>query len=510
MYIVLNLGLKSIRSIVFSGDGKIISSCSLPLSTFLEGIRVEQNPEEWWEKARKVVRESIEQLQNGARIDYITVTASSSCLVTVNFDGLPLSNAIMVSDARAKQEALIISGLKSFQNIHGDGLQNNATLMVPKMLWLKKNIPEVYESCSYLLSPSDYFCLRMTGEAKTDVLSAEKSLFDKSDNAFPIKIFDDLDLDIKKLPGVVEIGETVGEVTSKAKAALGIKCDNKTKYVITTYDAICAFYGSGPSKEGDACDVSGTVTSLRTLARGQKVLGTDKVLSQYLPGNNISVIGGSNNLGGGLIEWAKQALYDDVENPYELMEDEAREVIEGSGGLIFLPYLMGERTPIWNDNARGVYFGLARHHRRAHMARSVFESAGFCLMSMCENIEHYSGININSIRVSGGLSRINLINQIKADICNKKIIVLSEFETTAIGGFILIMLGLSKIKSLETVSKIIKVKEVIYPVQENVERYAEQYQLFKSVYESLKVEFDNLAKLQEKDMHKIIQKIENL
>ena len=144
------------------------------------------------------------------------------------------------------------------------------------------------------------------------------------------------------------------------------------------------------------------------------------------------------------------------------------------------------------------------------MTRSVFESAGFCLMSLCENIEHYSGIDISSIRVSGGLSRINLINQIKADVCNKKVIVLSEFETTAIGGFILITLGLSKIKSLEAGSKIIKVKEVIYPVQENVERYAKRYQLFKSVYESLKAEFDNLAKLQEKDIHRITKKIENL
>jgi len=510
MYIVLNLGLKSIRSVVFNGDGKIISSCSLPLATFLDGPRVEQDATEWWEKGQKVVKESIGQIQDGGQIDYITVTASSSCLVAVDRNGLPLGKVMMVSDTRAKEEALIIDSLKSFQNIRGAGLLNNSTLMVPKMLWLKKHHPGIYGSCSYLLSPNDYFCLRMTGEAKTDVLNAQKSLFVKADNAFARTVFDDLNLDMKKLPDVVNVGEIVGDVSCDAKAAFGIKGAKKTKYVVTTYDAVCAFYGSGLLKEGDACDVSGTVTSLRALSRGEKVLNTDKVLSQYIPSNDISIIGGSNNLGGGLIEWCKQALYEDIKNPYGLMEAEARGVKDGLDGLIFLPYLMGERAPLWNENARGVYFGLGRHHRRPHMSRSVFESAGFCLKSLSENVEHYSGIDITSIRVSGGLSRIHLINQIKADICNKEIIVLNEFETTSIGGFILMMMSLGKIKSLESASKLVKVREVIYPNQECVEKYAVRYQLFKSVYESLRPEFDNLAKLYQNDVYKITQKIENL
>ena len=510
MYIVLNLGLKSIRSLVFNGDGKIISSHSLPLTTYLDGTRVEQDPVEWWEKGRKVVKDSIDKLQCGGEIEYITVTASSCCLVAVDRNGLPLSRAIMVSDTRAMKEALTIDGLKSFQNIRGTGLQNNATLMVPKMLWLKNNHPEVYESCSYLLSPNDYFCLRITGEAKTDVLNAQKSLYIQADNTFAATVFDDLGLDIKKLPHVVNIGEISGDVSFDAKVALGINSVDKTKFVVTTYDAICAFYGSGPSKEGDACDVSGTVTSLRTLSYGEKVLSTEKVLSQYVPSNNISIIGGSNNLGGGLIEWCKQALYEDIKSPYGFMESEARGVKDGSDGLIFLPYLMGERAPIWNENARGVYFGLGRHHRRAHMTRSVFESAGFCLKSLVENVEYHGDVSIESIRVSGGLSQIHLVNQIKADVCNKNVIVLSEFETTSVGAFVIMMLGMSKIDSLQSASKLVKIREVIYPTQEIVEKYAERYKLFTSVYESLKSEFDNLAKLYENDVYKITKKIENL
>ena len=218
------------------------------------------------------------------------------------------------------------------------------------------------------------------------------------------------------MPEVVEIGESIGNIRKDVAEIFGLTTE--TEVVASSYDAICSFIGSGVSEEGESSDVSGTVTVFRTLTR-KKAAKQKKVYNIPYYSENANIIGGSNNLGGGLIEWVKQCYYLKDEYPYEIMEKEASESELGARGLLFLPYLLGERTPVWDDSARGVFFGLERMHTRKDMTRAVFESTGFIDLSIIDAINE-AGIDVNSVRLSGGLARINLVSQIKADILGKR------------------------------------------------------------------------------------------
>ena len=158
-------------------------------------------------------------------------------------------------------------------------------------------------------------------------------------------------IDANCLPDVKNTGEYIGDVLSDIADELGINKD--TKVVISSYDAICSFIGSGVNDEGESSDVSGTVTVFRTLTR-KETCKSSKIYSMPYYNENAKIIGGSNNLGGGLIEWVKQCYYLNDEYPYEIMEKDAAESDIGARGLVFLPFLLGERAPIWDDNARGV------------------------------------------------------------------------------------------------------------------------------------------------------------
>ncbi len=511
MYLVLNLGLKSIRAIVFGDKGRIIVNCSTPLSTILNGDTVEQDGHEWWSKGIDVINQALENENVRSEIQYITVTASSCCVVPVNKHGKPLSNIIMVSDKRASQECIDISKLEQYKNIRKDrsDFEVKSSLMLPKILWLKNNKESVFNEAKYFLSPNEYFGFRFTGQTAVDTLNAEKCFYDSTTNSYPTKLLKELGIPLEKLPKVVKVGRLLSQVTAEFKKLIHIKESQSLEYIVSTYDAICAFYGSGASEAGDTCDVSGTVTSLRTLSKGKVEISSTAIFSQYQPEFDISIIGGSNNLGGGLIEWAKQAFYSEHESPYELMESEAKKVSNGADGVLFLPYLMGERAPLWNDEARGVFFGLSRNHKREHMIRAVFESAGFTLRNILEEIEK-TGQDVKAIRFSGGLSRIHLIAQIKADILGKEVHIVDEYETTALGAYLLMGISTGLFKDLKDASSIVRIREIIFPNPDSHEKYSKGYKLFNNVYTNLLSCYSEHNKLHEEDVYSKSEKIENM
>ena len=192
------------------------------------------------------------------------------------------------------------------------------------------------------------------------------------------------------------------------------------------------------------------------------------------------------------------------------MEKDAGEASLGAGGIIFLPYLLGERAPIWDCNARGVFFGLERMHTRKEMTRAVFESTGFIDLDMIAAIEE-AGIKINSIRLSGGLARLNLISQIKADITGREVLVLSEFETTATGAAMIALFGQKVYASLdEAAGRFAKVRMIIRPDDRNHAKYKQLYELYKETYQTLKPLFPKRMELTERLYRKKQVKIENL
>lgn len=506
--LVLNMGMKSIRSIVFNSLGEKLATASLPIETFLSEELVLQSPTEWWEKARTVVMESLTDLKK-EDIDYITVTTSSACLVYIDCLGNAVDKCIMVSDKRAVKESEELARAENFDAVRkATGLSSDPYLMLPKILWVKKHQPEIFDKIYKFLSPNDFLIGKMTDQYITDTFNAQKYHFDAVTGKYPETLLAELQIEANLLPRVVDPGTTVGNLTEKAALHLGLS--EKTQVIVTTYDAICSFFGSGVSKEGEASDVSGTVTVFRALSKKQSLQESKEIFQMPCSKWDINIVGGSNNLGGGLIEWVKQCYYQNEKYPYEVMEKDAGEAVLGAGGLVFLPYLLGERAPVWNSKARGVFFGLERMHTRKEMTRAVFESTGFIDLDMIQSIEK-TGMKVKTIRLSGGLARINLISQIKADITGKDVLVLSEFETTATGAAMLALIGIGEFTGLDSAAeRFASVRMIIKPNLNNHKKYQEIFRLYKNTYKTLEPLFEERLAIVKKIYPKHEVKIENL
>jgi xylulokinase len=473
--LVLNMGLKSIRSIVWRSDGIKLSSVSLPIETYIGNDRVVQNPDEWWEKACRVITESL-RIMMCHSIDCMTVTASSSCLLAIDNRGNALDNCAMVSDKRAREFCPVLEGAKNFPKVLKDtGLKVDASLMLPKILWYRKYRLDIYAKTHKFISPNDYLIGKLTGNYVTDKLSASKYHFAR--NTYPVDLLKELGIAPEVLPDVVDVGSFVGCISEEKAKLLNLNKD--LKIYATSYDAICSFLGSGVSEEGDASDVSGTATSFRVLTK--KRLPQTKELF-VMPFREMQILGGSNNLGGGLIEWCKQSYYSNEQYPYEIMEKEAGEIDTGANGLIFLPYLLGERAPLWNSEVRGAFFGLEREHSRREMTRAIFESTGFILRDFIQAAEN-TGVEVKKVTLSGGLARNNLVSQIKADIIGRDVLVLEDFETTAAGAAMLLLTGSGDFTDCKNLTEnFVNVRMIIKPDMRRKAKYDKIYAFYKKLY----------------------------
>jgi xylulokinase len=483
MILVVNLGLKSIRCIAFSYAGRVVGQISEPIHTMVSNEFVEQDPRVWDDLMASVVGEVVASLGTAAsKIEYLTVTTSASCLVPVDSEG-PVRNCILVSDTRSVEEVQILAELSEFAPVRDTtGLKPSPDLMLPKIMWLVKHEPETADRTLYFLGAGDYLIWRLTGETVTDPSNALKFHYLLGESGYPVELMGALGLSSDSLPAVLPMGSDVGPLKPALADALGIP--RTCRVILSTYDALAAVTGTGAFDVGDAVDVSGTVTSFRVVTDKEIYDPQGRIyVSPHLEGT--SLVGGSNNLGGGMVEWLRQLFFSDSEDPYREIEAEASGQPPCPGGLIFLPYLLGERAPIWNPDCRGVFFGLNRAHRRPEMVRSVLESIGMSVRDIAEVLRSFS-VEIDSVTVSGGLARLDSANQIKADILGLPIRRVANFETTSIGAALIALAGAGVIADpVDGFQDFCAIDREYEPDEMNHTIYNEYFLLYREVYESL-------------------------
>lgn len=505
MYLIINLGLKSIRGIVFNDEGMQVYVTSKPVFSKLFDNRVEQDASEWKSKLEDILQEigAIDYLRD--KIEYITATTSSSCVYGMNKDGIPVTKVMMVSDKRAFSEAEYLEKVVS-SKMPKEHIKCPASSIIPKALWFKNNKPVIFEKVNYWMGAGEFLNHYFTGEVFTDSLNASKGLY--HNGGYLDDVLSQVELDKATLPQVFEIG-TSFSLSKQMLNKYGFK--SKCKYILTTYDAICAVIGSFDGDPKTACDVSGTVTSVRVLSKNGLDNKTGPILSQKLGNHENYLIGSSNNLGGGIIEWLKQAFYDENDkNVYYIMENNAHQVSMGSHGIVFLPYMLGERAPFKSSNARGTFFGIDRASSIKEFSRAVFESTAYVSNDLLQLIIA-NGIAIESMSVSGGLARFDLINQIKADVTNKRIKVIENFESTSVGAFILLLVSLKRFDSVEEASSsIIRIRKIINPSEANHKIYKDFFEFYKSLNTGLLPIYDEHLKIRNKVQSLSSETISNL
>ncbi len=482
MYLIVNLGLKSIRMIVFNSSGSCLYSDSLPVHTSLQGDKVEQDVVEWKSLLFRLLDGLEAKTKFIPQIENITCTTSSSCFFGYDENMEPITKALMVSDKRSSEEVTFIKENLSFiEEVNGESLSCTDSSSIPKLLWYKNNLPKIFKRIKYWLGANEFLNYEFTGEVVTDPLNASKSFYSDKSKDYLKNIFEDISVSPNLLPRVTEIGTTLN-LTQKILRSYSF--NKHCKYVVTTYDAICAVIGSFSGYKGDICDVSGTVTSVRTLVKktSKRKKHNEILLRQNIPIIDQELIGCSNNLGGGIIEWYKQTFFHDMGNgAYAAMEDDASKSTPGANGLIFLPYLLGERAPFIDKNIRGSFFGINRDSKRKDFTKAVFESTAFATNSLIELLKN-DGIKVEFLSLSGGLARLDLINQIKSDVTNLPVKVIENFESTSLGAFILMRMALGHFSSLnDAVSELVTIRKIIYPNKKNIKVYSEAFSLFKEM-----------------------------
>lgn len=506
-YLVVNLGLKSMRIIVFNEKGEQIFVRSKPVFSNLSNKKVEQNSNEWKKDLLELMSE-LKATPLANEIMYVTSTTSSSCIYGVDKMGASTTPVMMVSDKRSEQQVQRIVNSNIFRRKkvrHGFSCSTSST--IPKISWYKDNHQELFDRTYKWLGAGEFINYFFTNEFVTDPLNAGKAFYDGSQYDNELLNFSNLSDDI--LPEVVPIGTSLS-ITKDVLLDFGL--NKECKYIITTYDAICAVIGSYDGSKNTACDVSGTVTSVRILT--DEVAQIDDslpVLSQELGIENKRLIGASNNMGGGIIEWYKQAFYDESnKNVYYTMENQASSSSTGANGIIFLPYLLGERAPFKSLNAKASFFGVSRSSSLEDFSRAVFESTAFVTNDLL-NLSINAGLDIDCLSVSGGLARFDLINQIKADVTNKQVKVLENFESTSVGAFILLALSINKYNSfIEASINVVRIRKIINPNTKNHDIYKSYFEFFKDLNNTLLNTYNKHAIILDKIENYKINKLSNL
>ena len=481
---VLNLGLKSMRAVVFDERGNRLAIAYRPIESRMGEGLVEQDPNAWWSQGLSVLDEVLAGEGLAARVGIITPTASAGCLVALDSAGRVVRPAIMISDVRSRGHALAIQAMPEFDKLDLGGAQVTPDLMLPKIAWLREHEPEAFAASRWFATPNDFLVHRLTGALVTDPANASKYFYGGDPGLYPIALNAALGIETDCLPRVVRGSDGVLPIDPSLGRRLGLH--PTTRVVLSTYDAICAVYGSGVGEVGDACDVSGTVTSFRAVTDRPDPDPNGRLFVTPHVGSGRFMAGGSNNLGGGVIEWAKQVLYPDDVDAYSLMERESSESPPGAAGLMFLPYLLGERAPVWDPTARAAFFGLGRNHDRSDLIRAIFEGVSYSVLDIAERLAEMD-VPVRRVWASGGLARITPINQIKADMLGIPVCLTAELETTALGAALIAGVHAGRFASIESaIEACVRPAGQFEPVVARTRMYRDFFVIYRELYQQLR------------------------
>jgi xylulokinase len=492
----LDIGTSGVKALLISVEGKIISSktASYPLATPHSGW-AEQFPYDWWEATVKVIKETISNISiDSSEIKGISLSGQMHSSVFLNEKMKVIRPAILWSDARTSKQCKEIyaktGGLDRLIHYVSNPALEGFT--APKILWLKEKEPENYEKVKCILLPKDYIRYRLTNELFTEVSDAAGTLlFDVIKKRWSTGLLEKLEINQDLLPPVLNSFDLAGKITENIAEQTGLKFG--TPVVAGGADNACGAVGSGIIQEGRvmvSIGSSGVVLAQTSNPQADQE-GRIHLFNHACP--NSWYMMGVTLSAGMSYEWLEKKLFNHRLS-YAKLDQLAEEIEPGSEGLIFLPYLYGERTPHNDANTRGVYFGISGKHDQRHFTRSVLEGVTFALKDSLELIKD-RGVKIKEIRAIGGGAKSRIWQQILADILGKKINLLNVEEGPAFGAALIAGVGVGVYDSFaEAVNRIIKVKKTIVPRIQNTERYNQYYQLYKKLYYSLK---DNFRELKE-------------
>lgn len=504
----IDVGTTGTRAVIVRPDGHVIGAATgghQPMRMAKPGW-AEQDPENWWQATILAVRSALSEARlKGADIAAVGLSGQMHGVVLLDKARSVLRSSLIWCDQRSQAQCDWITDQVGAERLIQ--LVSNPALTgfsAPKILWVRTHEPKVYERTAHFLLPKDFVRFRLTGEFATDVSDASGTLlFDVTHRRWSQEMLSALEIDSKLLPRAYESPEITGQITRETGLVTGLSAG--TPVVGGGGDQASSAVGNGVVLPGLTSATLGTsgVIFAYTAAPKLDPRGRIHTFCHAVPGK-WHVMGVTQGAGLSL-RWfrdhlaASEAWYaraTDVD-PYELIIKEAEKITPGSNGLLFLPYLMGERTPHLDARARGMWFGLTAAHTRAHLIRSILEGVAFSLRDSLEIFKELE-IPVEQIRASGGGSRSFLWRQIQADVYGKELVTLRTSEGSAFGAALLAGVGAEIYSSVEeSAQEAIQVRERLAPSPANVRIYDRQYEVYRSVYPAVRELAHQLAALGE-------------
>ena len=491
----IDLGTQSVKSLVLDAAGKTraVAQAEYPILTPKVGW-AEQDPGDWWRATCQTVREAIGKA--GIRetdIAGVGLAGQMHGTVCIDREGLPVRPAIIWADARSAAEVDELAAEIGRERLAG--LTANpiaAGFMAATARWLVRHEKDTLWHTNTLLLPKDYIRFRLSRQIATDVTDAAGTLlFDVANRRWSEEMVRLVGIDGALLPRVVESHEVCGTVTRLAARDTGLA--QGTPVVAGGGDQPVGALGYGVLDPGTLLSTIGTGGQLFTpLDRPtcDPELRTH-TFCHAVPGRWFAM--GAILSAGLCLRWLRDQVYGGLGLDYEAFSAAAAEVEPGAEGLLFLPYLLGERTPHMDARARGVFFGLALRHGRGHLARAVMEGVAFAMRDSLE-IFRSMGVSTQRIIAAGGGAKSAVWRQIQADVFGSPLVRGAVEEPAARGAAILAGVGAGLFSSLERAAQqSAALGEPVAPIPANVARYNELYPLYRSLYPKLKEAYRELS-----------------
>jgi len=459
---------------------------------------VEQDPRGWWIAFKRAVRDVMKKY-GIKREEIVSINVGAHMgLVCIDRNGKPLRPSILFFDQRSVTQCEKLS-----KQVCGDdvfkicGNRISTVQTVTQIMWLKENEPEVYEKTFKFMIAPGYIAYLLTGEFSYDWTHASWSLlFDIRKRSWSEKMFNLFNISREKFPETMPSYRVLGNLTQNAAKETGL--NPGTPVMVGGSDTPLAALAENVVDRNRALITAGSVSSVITCTDMPNFSSTLLNRCHVVPDRWL--MQGAMNAHSNVFEWLIRELYlkegESLSSEvFEKVEEEIKSSPVGSNNLIFIPYLAGERSPIWDPYARGVIFGLSFHHSRGDIMRASYEGTAYAARHNLEIIESM-GAKIDSFRIVGGGAKSRIWNQIKADILGKKIVVgKNSADASMIGSAILAAYGIGWVKNLFEIKLDDENVTVFRPRKSAWQKYTKLFELYKSLYLSLKDNFYKLSQI---------------
>ncbi len=473
LLIGVDLGTSETKAGLFDLEGNLLHLArrEYPIITGDGPGRAEQYPETWW----RAVCDTLQEIARDVQADDIAalcVQGQGPSLVMIDEKGRPLYNTLLWMDTRTGAERDALSKRM--------GAPVSPFAHLPQAMWLKRRHAKLYHQARWFLTAWDFIAYRLCGQAVSSVLA--------SFHPFPPQELLAAELPESLFAPAVEAGQPMAGLTPQAAQETGLP--EGLPVAAGTHDGMATFIGAGLVDAGRAADVNGTSGGL-ALCWNEHIEEPGIFSAAWIhPGEYI--VGGAMATLGKALSWYRD-LTASSETSFDDLIESAMSTPVGADGLLFLPYLSGERAPIWDPQARGVFFGLSLQHTRDHLARAVLESVAFAIRHLAEKLLK-AGARVSEMRVCGGQAQSTAWNQIKADVTGFPVAVPQVTEAALLGAAVLAGVGAGLLPDITTgANRMVRIKSILEPNPSRHRLYTDLYGVYERLYPDLCDAFHQLS-----------------